>query len=225
MPGMDRFEAREKLWADMEAAGLTIKIEPYTHDRAALAARRRDRRADDQHAVVREDPAAGRKSASRRCAMAGSRSCRSTSRRCIINWLENIEDWCISRQLWWGHRIPAWHCAECGDITVAREDPTTCAHCGSSASTQDPDVLDTWFSSGLWPFSTLGWPDRHAGSAALLSDRRDGDRLRHPVLLGGAHDHDGAVVHRTKHPVPHGLSARPRPRRAWPQDEQDARAT
>ena len=76
-----------------------------------------------------------------------------------FNWLENIEDWCISRQLWWGHRIPAWYCGDCGEITVSREDPTECAHCGGTTLTQDPDVLDTWFSSGLWPFSTLGWPD------------------------------------------------------------------
>ena len=74
-------------------------------------------------------------------------------------WLENIQDWCISRQLWWGHDIPAWHCADCGEITVARTDPDACAHCGGEAITQDPDVLDTWFSSALWPFSTLGWPD------------------------------------------------------------------
>jgi valyl-tRNA synthetase len=71
----------------------------------------------------------------------------------------NIRDWCVSRQLWWGHRIPAWHCAACGKTTVSREDPAACAHCGSANITQDPDVLDTWFSSGLWPFSTLGWPD------------------------------------------------------------------
>jgi valyl-tRNA synthetase len=75
------------------------------------------------------------------------------------NWLENIEDWCISRQLWWGHRIPVWYCADCGQMTVARQDPTVCAHCGSAQIEQDPDVLDTWFSSGLWPFSTLGWPE------------------------------------------------------------------
>jgi valyl-tRNA synthetase len=76
-----------------------------------------------------------------------------------FNWLENIRDWCISRQLWWGHRIPVWYCADCGQMTVTREDPTKCAHCGSQKIEQDPDVLDTWFSSGLWPFSTLGWPD------------------------------------------------------------------
>ena len=75
------------------------------------------------------------------------------------NWLENIQDWCISRQLWWGHRIPVWYCQECGEMTVSRADPTACQHCGSQRSEQDPDVLDTWFSSGLWPFSTLGWPE------------------------------------------------------------------
>jgi valyl-tRNA synthetase len=73
--------------------------------------------------------------------------------------MENIHDWCISRQLWWGHRIPAWYCDSCGKTIVAREDPTTCPHCGGASLRQDPDVLDTWFSSALWPFSTLGWPD------------------------------------------------------------------
>ncbi len=77
-------------------------------------------------------------------------------------WMYNIRDWCVSRQLWWGHRIPAWHCGDCGAATVARETPSTCSKCGSDALTQDPDVLDTWFSSGLWPFSTLGWPDETA---------------------------------------------------------------
>jgi valyl-tRNA synthetase len=78
------------------------------------------------------------------------------------HWMRTIRDWCISRQLWWGHRIPAWYCADCGKITVARKDPTACAHCGSASIEQDPDVLDTWFSSALWPFSTLGWPERTA---------------------------------------------------------------
>ena len=76
------------------------------------------------------------------------------------NWLENIQDWCISRQLWWGHRIPVWYCQDCGETIVARQDPTECPHCHGSHLEQDPDVLDTWFSSGLWPFSTLGWPDQ-----------------------------------------------------------------
>jgi valyl-tRNA synthetase len=77
-----------------------------------------------------------------------------------FNWMRNIRDWCISRQLWWGHRIPAWHCRDCGEINVSREDPTACSKCGSARLERDTDVLDTWFSSGLWPFSTLGWPDQ-----------------------------------------------------------------
>ena len=74
-----------------------------------------------------------------------------------VNWLENIRDWTISRQLWWGHRIPAWYCDDCGETIVSREDITECPHCHGHV-TQDPDVLDTWFSSGLWPFATMGWP-------------------------------------------------------------------
>ena len=81
------------------------------------------------------------------------------------HWMRNIRDWCISRQLWWGHRIPAWYCADCGKTTVARTDPAACAHCGSAKIEQDPDVLDTWFSSALWPFSTLGWPEKTADLA------------------------------------------------------------
>jgi valyl-tRNA synthetase len=77
-----------------------------------------------------------------------------------FEWMYNIRDWCISRQIWWGHRIPAWYCDSCGEITVTREDPTACAHCGATDLRQETDVLDTWFSSGLWPFSTMGWPDR-----------------------------------------------------------------
>ncbi len=83
------------------------------------------------------------------------------------NWLENIRDWCISRQLWWGHRIPVWYCADCGGMTVDREDPDRCAHCGSQRIEQDNDVLDTWFSSGLWPFQHARLARRHAGHAAL----------------------------------------------------------
>jgi len=75
-----------------------------------------------------------------------------------FNWMRNIRDWTLSRQLWWGHRIPAWHCGNCKEIIVAREAPAKCSKCGSAKLEQDPDVLDTWFSSGLWPFSTLGWP-------------------------------------------------------------------
>src|SRR3974377_1351068 len=84
-----------------------------------------------------------------------------------MDWLENIHDWCISRQLWWGHRIPVWYCDNCGKMTVSREDVTRCQHCESEQVRQDSDVLDTWFSSWLWPFSTLGWPEQTSDLAAF----------------------------------------------------------
>ncbi len=156
--GLDRFVAREKLWADMEQAGMTLRVEPYRH-----AVPRSQRGGEvveplvSRQWFVKIQPLAEK-------AIEAVRDGRITIvpphfERVYFNWLENIEDWCISRQLWWGHRIPAWHCADCGEIAVSRETPTVCARCGSAAIKQDPDVLDTWFSSGLWPFSTLGWPD------------------------------------------------------------------
>ena len=162
--GLDRFEARKALWADMEAAGLTIKSEPYT-----LNIPRSQRGGEiiepmvSKQWFVNTQPMA-------QMALEAVHSGRIT----IVpdhfvktwdNWLKNIRPWCISRQLWWGHRIPVWHCADCGRHTVATTDPTACQHCGSAAITQDPDVLDTWFSSGLWPFSTLGWPEQTADLA------------------------------------------------------------
>ncbi len=156
--GLDRFACRKKLWADMEAQGLTLKTEPYTLQipRSQRGGEVVEPMVSTQWFVRMEDLAAPALEAVR------SGQIKIVPERfdkVYYNWLENIRDWCISRQLWWGHRIPAWHCADCGEITVAREVPTQCAHCESSAITQDPDVLDTWFSAGLWPFSTLGWPD------------------------------------------------------------------
>ncbi|MCU0508099.1 MAG: valine--tRNA ligase [Anaerolineae bacterium] len=156
--GLDRFEARKKLWADMEAAGLTIRTEKY---------RTQVPRSQRGGEIV--EPMVSTQWFVKMKPMAdmGLESVRSGRIQIIperftkvyYNWLENIRDWCISRQLWWGHRIPAWHCADCRHITVAREDPDRCEKCGSPNIEQDGDVLDTWFSSGLWPFSTLGWPD------------------------------------------------------------------
>ncbi len=156
--GQDRFEARKNLWADMESAGLTIKTEPYMHS-VPVSQRGGELiepmistqwfvRMRDLADLALEAVHDGR--------------IRIIPERFVKiwdNWLLNIRDWCISRQLWWGHRIPAWHCQECSHVTVACEDPTACEACGSAMIEQDPDVLDTWFSSGLWPFSTLGWPD------------------------------------------------------------------
>jgi valyl-tRNA synthetase len=156
--GLDRFACRQKLWADMEAVGLTIEVKPYR-----LQVPRSQRGGEvveplvSKQWFVKMEPLAQK----------GLQAVNSGDitivperfTKVYNNWLENIRDWCISRQLWWGHRIPVWYCDDCQEMTVARQDPTVCAHCGSSKIEQDPDVLDTWFSSGLWPFSTLGWPD------------------------------------------------------------------
>ncbi len=157
--GLDRYGCRRQLWADMEAAGLTIKTEEHT-----IQVPRSQRGGEVVEPMISTQWFVRMQS----LAQAGLQAVRD-GRITIIperfskvyyNWLENIRDWCISRQLWWGHRIPVWYCADCDHLTVAREDPTTCEKCGGTRLEQDPDVLDTWFSSGLWPFSTLGWPDQ-----------------------------------------------------------------
>jgi len=155
---IDRFEARKRVLADLEKLGLIEKIEPYT-----LAISKCDRCGTIVEPLVSTQWFVKTKPLAAKVLDAVN-----TGRivfvpenwnKTFFNWMENIRDWCISRQLWWGHRIPAWHCADCKKITVARQAPTACAHCASARIEQDPDVLDTWFSSGLWPFSTLGWPD------------------------------------------------------------------
>ncbi len=156
--GQDRFEARKNLWQDMQTAGLVIKEEPYT-----LNVPRSQRGGEIIEPMVSTQWFVDIKPLAEKALNAVRdgliRIVPERFTKVYYNWMENIEDWCISRQLWWGHRIPVWYCDDCDEMTVAREDPTHCAHCGSSKIRQDPDVLDTWFSSGLWPFSTLGWPD------------------------------------------------------------------
>ena len=156
--GQDRFECRKNLWADMAAAGLTIKTEPYrtTIPRSERGGEIVEPMISTQW-FVKIAPLA--EAALEAVKDGRIRIVPERFEKIYYNWLENIKDWCISRQLWWGHRIPVWYCADCGEQTCTREDPTQCAHCGSAKIEQDPDVLDTWFSSGLWPFSTLGWPD------------------------------------------------------------------
>ena len=155
--GQDRFEARKKLWADMKAAGLVIKSEPYmtTIPRSQRGGEIVEPMISEQWFVQIEPLAKNALEAVRdgRIKIVPERF-----EKTYYNWLENIRDWCISRQLWWGHRIPVWYCPD-GHMTVTRKDPTQCATCGSKEIRQDEDVLDTWFSSGLWPFSTLGWPE------------------------------------------------------------------
>ena len=156
--GMDRLEARVAVLAALEREGLTAGSDPHTH--AVPRCYRCDTVVEPRLSkqwFVRMRPLA-------EPALAASRdgTVKFTPERwkkVYEHWLENIRDWCISRQLWWGHRIPVWYCDECGEMMVAREDPTSCARCGSEGLRQDPDVLDTWFSSWLWPFSTFGWPD------------------------------------------------------------------
>ncbi len=155
--GQDRFEARKNLWADMKAAGLVIKEEPYltTIPRSQRGGEIVEPMISEQWFVTIEPLA---KAALEAVRDGRIRIVPERFEKIYYNWLENIKDWCISRQLWWGHRIPVWYCPN-GHMTVAREDPTECATCGSKDIHQDDDVLDTWFSSGLWPFSTLGWPE------------------------------------------------------------------
>jgi valyl-tRNA synthetase len=156
--GLDRFEARQRLWEDMRLAGLVLKEEPYL-----LNVPRSQRGGEIVEPMistqwfVRIQPLA-------EAALEAVRDGRirivpERFTKVYYNWLENIEDWCISRQLWWGHRIPVWYCGSCGAMFASRQDPESCPQCGNSTIEQDPDVLDTWFSSGLWPFSTLGWPE------------------------------------------------------------------
>ena len=132
--------------------------------------------------------------------------------------MSNIHDWCISRQLWWGHRIPAWYCDGVRrDHRRARATRRRARRAAAPSCVQDEDVLDTWFSSALWPFSTLGWPEQDARAADVLPDQRAGDRLRHPLLLGRPHDDDGPALH-GEGAVPHGVPARDRRRRERRED-------
>jgi valyl-tRNA synthetase len=155
--GLDRFECRKKIWADMREAGLVIEEKPYR-----INVPRSQRGGEIVEPMIstqwfiRIQPLA---EAALEAVRGGKiKFVPEHFTKVYNNWLENIQDWCISRQLWWGHRIPVWYCTDCGEITVSRTDPTICSHCHSEKIEQDPDVLDTWFSSGLWPFSTLGWP-------------------------------------------------------------------
>jgi valyl-tRNA synthetase len=156
--GLDRYEARERMVADLEAEGLLYKVEDHEHKVG---------RGDRSHAVIEPyltdqwyvaiqdlaDPAI------KAVEDGDIRFVPQHWEKTYFEWMRNIQDWCISRQLWWGHRIPAWYCSDCDHITVDRGMPEYCGGCGSKQIRQDEDVLDTWFSSGLWPFSTLGWPE------------------------------------------------------------------
>ena len=156
--GMDRYEARKAIVEDLKAEGALVEIEDYSHNVGTCyrCGTTVEPRVSKQW-FVKMKPLAG--PAIDAVKNGDTRFIPQRFEKVYFHWLENIRDWCISRQLWWGHRIPAWYCADCGEITVSRTAPTACAHCGSKNIEQDPDTLDTWFSSALWPFSTLGWPE------------------------------------------------------------------
>ncbi len=156
--GMDRYECRDAIVADFKKEGLLLRIEPHHH--TVGHCERCDTVIEPRISTqwfVRTKPLAEKAIAA--VQEGEMRIIPQRFEKVFFHWMENIRDWCISRQLWWGHRIPVWYCDECGHQWSAIEDPTTCPKCGSDRIHQDEDVLDTWFSSGLWPFSTLGWPD------------------------------------------------------------------
>ena len=157
--GMDRYEARKAIVADLEEQGYLVKVEPYNHNvgccyRCGTVVEP----LTSPQWFVKMKPLA--KAAIDVVKDGRIKFVPERFTKTYMNWMENVHDWCISRQLWWGHRIPAWYCDDCGKITVAREDPCECEYCRSKNIRQEEDVLDTWFSSALWPFSTMGWPDK-----------------------------------------------------------------
>jgi valyl-tRNA synthetase len=159
--GLDRFAARKKVVADLEGQGLLVKTTPHV---SAIGLCERSKTIVEPRIMTQwfckmkplAEPAIAAVERGEITIVPENR------RQEYFNWMHNIRDWTLSRQLWWGHRIPAWYCGDCGEIIVAEQEPTACVKCGSKKLTQDPDVLDTWFSSGLWPFSTLGWPEETA---------------------------------------------------------------
>ena len=157
--GMDRYEARKAMVADLDAQGLLVRVEDHvhnvgTHDRCKTTVEPMIK----QQWFVKMDELI--KPAVEGVKNGDIELMPASMDKTYFNWTDNIRDWCISRQLWWGHRIPAYYCKDCGEMTVSREAVCTCPKCGSKNVEQDPDTLDTWFSSALWPFSTLGWPDK-----------------------------------------------------------------
>ena len=156
--GMDRYECRKAIVADLEAEGYLVKTEPYSHNVGTCYRCHNDvEPLISAQWFVKMKPLA--EEAIRVIKDGTIKFIPERFSKTYLNWMENVHDWCISRQLWWGHQIPAWYCDACGHINVSREDPTKCEKCGCTHLTREEDVLDTWFSSGLWPFSTLGWPD------------------------------------------------------------------
>ena len=156
---MDRYEARKAMVEDLKEQGLLVKVVPHSHnvgihDRCKTTV---EPMVKPQWFVKMDEMA---KPAIEAIKTGELKFVPESFGKTYLHWLEGIRDWCISRQLWWGHRIPAYYCADCGEMTVAKAKPETCPKCGGTHLNQDEDTLDTWFSSALWPFSTLGWPEK-----------------------------------------------------------------
>ncbi len=159
--GMDRYECRKAIVADLEEQGYLVKVEPYSHNvGCCYRCGTTVEPLTSPQWFVKMKPLA--KEAIEVVKDGRIRFVPERFTKTYLNWMENVHDWCISRQLWWGHQIPAWYCDDCGHITVSREDACRCEKCGSENIHRDEDVLDTWFSSALWPFSTMGWPEKTA---------------------------------------------------------------
>ncbi len=159
--GMDRYAARKAIVAELEAQGYLVRVEDYSHNvGCCYRCGTTVEPLISKQWFVKMEPLA--KPAIEAVRSGETRFVPERFDKIYFHWMENIKDWCISRQLWWGHRIPAWYCQDCGEIVVDRQTPHACPKCGSARLEQDPDTLDTWFSSALWPFSTLGWPDETA---------------------------------------------------------------
>ena len=157
--GLDRYEARKQIVADLEAGGYLVKVEDYSHNVGTCYRCHQDvEPIISAQWFVKMKPLA--QEAIRVVKEGETKFVPDRFSKTYMNWMENVRDWCIYRQLWWGHQIPAWTCNDCGHITVSREDACRCEKCGSTNITREEDVLDTWFSSALWPFETLGWPDK-----------------------------------------------------------------
>ena len=184
--GMDRYECRKAIVADLEAEGFLVKIEPHSHNvgtcyRCGTTVEPRV----SMQWFVKMQPLA--EPAIECVKSSKTKFIPERFEKVYFHWMENIRDWCISRQLWWGHRIPAYYCADCGEMVVSKTDVHTCPKCGSKNMTQDEDTLDTWFSSALWPFSTLGWPQK-TEELILLPHLHPRYRLRYNLLLGCPND-------------------------------------
>ena len=157
--GLDRYEARKQIVKDLEEGGYLVKVEDYSHNVGTCYRCHNDvEPIISAQWFVKMKPLA--EEAIRVVKDGETKFVPDRFSKTYLNWMENVRDWCISRQLWWGHQIPAWTCSDCGHITVSRQDACQCEKCGSTNIERDPDVLDTWFSSALWPFETLGWPEK-----------------------------------------------------------------